>query len=824
LDDTGGDNEAFERQLKIYKEFDTYSELSPSGKGVHLIGRGKVPSGRRRSFIEIYSSERYITFTGNVHNQKPIKDCQDILTQLWEQMGSKINNVTYDGNAPETAPDTEILTRALNASNGDKFDKLLNGQWNELYQSQSEADYAFIDIIAFYTQNKAQIARIFRASKLGQRDKAKRVDYVDRMILQSFDKMVPPIDFDGFKNALEEIKAKGRIAQSVEPTAHNSISTGSSPVAPTNQGVLHKGSASGFGPEGLGSIPSTPTNQGYYNGENGPGEKQNISEKTLSEQQRLLSQSQQSTNNNVSGMVSGVQENPEMRNVPGNSHSDTRFSSQRPETERNNNSQNSTGQSKQGTDFRRNQQVHGSVQQLSSQATLQSQIILPPGLIGHIAQFIYSAAPRPVPEIALAGALGLMAGICGKAYNISNSGLNQYILLLAKTGMGKEGMAAGIDKLISAVKMSVPTATEFIGPAYISSGQALVKHIHDNPCFVSILGEFGLRVQAMSGDTASAHERMLKQVLLEVYQKSGSTDIFRPSIYADKEKNTTSTIGPAFSILGESVPSSFYNALTEEMIVEGLLPRFLLIEYNGVRVELNKHAALVQPPFQLVEMVAQLAANCKQLMHNNKTINVRMDETAQRLADDFDSFTTAKINQTSNEVVLNLWNRAHLKALKLSALIAVGVNPFDPLVIQEYIVWAINMVQTDIIRLAGKFETGEVGTNTGENKQQKEILRVVQDFIKKEYSQIENYMAGGLPAQRQLMHSNRVIPYAYIHKRLIVQQAFKNDRLGATTAIKRAIQTLVENDKLREVPRHEMQQKFGSTQKAYVVSDLGIVY
>lgn len=711
LDDTGGDNEAFERQLKIYKEFDTYSELSPSGKGVHLIGIGKVPSGRRRSFIEIYSSERYITFTGNVRNQKPIKDCQDILTQLWEQMGGTINNISYDGNSPETASDQEILTRALNASNGDKFDKLLNGQWNELYQSQSEADYAFIDIIAFYTQNKAQITRIFRASKLGQRDKAKRVDYVDRMILQSFDKMVPPIDFDGFKNALEEIKSKGRVAQGLEPTAHNGLVAGSSPATATNNIA------------------------GSSNGKTAPFEGVNV----------------------------GSTPTP---------------------------------------------------------ATIQ----LPPGLIGHIAQFIYSAAPRPVPEIALAGALGLMAGICGKAYNISNSGLNQYILLLAKTGMGKEGMAAGIDKLISAVKMSVPTATEFIGPAYISSGQALVKHIHENPCFVSILGEFGLRVQAMSGDTASAHERMLKQVLLEVYQKSGSTDIFRPSIYADKEKNTTSTIGPAFSILGESVPSTFYNSLTEEMIVEGLLPRFLLIEYNGVRVELNKNAATVQPPFQLVEMVAQLAANCKQLMHNNKTINVRMDETAQRLADDFDSFTTAKINSTANEVVLNLWNRAHLKALKLAALIAVGVNPFDPIVVQEYIVWAINMVQTDIIRLAAKFETGEVGTNTGENKQQKEILRVVQDFIKKEYSQIEGYMSGGLPAQRQLMHSNRIIPYAYIHRRLIVQQTFKNDRIGATAAIKRTIQTLVENDKLREVPRSEMQSKFGSTQKAYVVSDLGIVY
>jgi hypothetical protein len=712
LDDTNGDQEAFERQLKIYKEFDTYSELSPSGKGVHLIGIGKVPSGRRRSFIEIYSSERYITFTGNVHNQKPIKDCQEILTQLWDQMGGTVNNISYDGNSPEPAQDSEILTRALNAVNGDKFDKLLNGNWNEIYQSQSEADYAFIDIIAFYTQNKAQIARIFRASKLGQRKKALRVDYVDKMILQSFDKMTPPIDFDGFKNALDEIKAKGRVAQGLEPSAHNGLVAGSSPATTTNQAGSSNGKTAPFEGVNVGSTPTPATT-----------------------------------------------------------------------------------------------------------------IPLPPGLIGYIAQFIYAAAPRPVHEIALAGAIGLMAGICGKAYNISNSGLNQYILLLAKTGMGKEGMAAGIDKLMGAVKMSVPTSTEFIGPAYISSGQALVKHIHSNPCFVSILGEFGLRVQAMSGDNASAHEKMLKQVLLEVYQKSGSTDIFRPSIYADREKNTDASIGPAFSILGESVPSSFYNALTEEMIIEGLLPRFLLIEYNGIRVELNKNAATVQPPFQLVEMVSQLAANCKQLMHNNKVISIKLNEEAQRLADNFDSFTTAKINQTSNEVVLNLWNRAHLKALKLAGLIAVGVNPFDPIVTPEYMIWAIEMIQTDIIRLSSKFETGEVGTNTGENKQQKEILRIVQDFIKKEYSEIETYMGGGInPAQRQVMHSNRVIPFAYISRRLISAAAFKNDRLGATTAIKRAITTLIESDKLREVPRTEMQSKYGSTQKAYVVSDLGIVY
>src|ERR1041385_758379 len=88
LDDTDGDQVAFHRQIEIYREFNSYSEYSPSGKGLHIIVKGKVPAGRRRSCIEVYSSHRYATFTGNVYNDQPIKECQDKLMQLWHQMGS----------------------------------------------------------------------------------------------------------------------------------------------------------------------------------------------------------------------------------------------------------------------------------------------------------------------------------------------------------------------------------------------------------------------------------------------------------------------------------------------------------------------------------------------------------------------------------------------------------------------------------------------------------------------------------------------------------------------------------------------------------------
>ena len=47
----------------IVKDLDGYAEVSPSGRGVHVIVRGKTPS-RRRGAIEIYSSERFFTMTG----------------------------------------------------------------------------------------------------------------------------------------------------------------------------------------------------------------------------------------------------------------------------------------------------------------------------------------------------------------------------------------------------------------------------------------------------------------------------------------------------------------------------------------------------------------------------------------------------------------------------------------------------------------------------------------------------------------------------------------------------------------------------------------
>jgi putative DNA primase/helicase len=54
-----------ERAQRVINAFDgSYMEVSPSGTGVHIITRGKVPKAVKLDWIEAYSRERYFTVTG----------------------------------------------------------------------------------------------------------------------------------------------------------------------------------------------------------------------------------------------------------------------------------------------------------------------------------------------------------------------------------------------------------------------------------------------------------------------------------------------------------------------------------------------------------------------------------------------------------------------------------------------------------------------------------------------------------------------------------------------------------------------------------------
>lgn len=51
----------------ILRRFGSYAELSPSGRGHHIIVKAKLPGGgRKKGSIEVYDRARYFTVTGHV--------------------------------------------------------------------------------------------------------------------------------------------------------------------------------------------------------------------------------------------------------------------------------------------------------------------------------------------------------------------------------------------------------------------------------------------------------------------------------------------------------------------------------------------------------------------------------------------------------------------------------------------------------------------------------------------------------------------------------------------------------------------------------------
>lgn len=652
---------------KILEAFPSYTERSVGGHGYHIIVRGKVPRGSDRGHVGIYSIDRYLTFTGQVVRNAPILDCQATLDILYREM-QPVKTVELQ-DADELLDDREIVDMAMGASNADKFNELCIGDWQSMgYGSQSEADFALLSILAFYTRNNEQVRRIFRMSKLGKREKAIRDNkYLDFALTKIRAQQPAPIDFSQL-----QANATAMMEQPAQ---------------------------------------------------------------------------QQQAQHQVDTETGEIRQAEEQSKFP---------------------------------------------------------ITLPPGLVGELAQYIYQASTLPVPEMSLVAAIGFMSGICGRSYNISNTGLNQYIILLAGTGTGKEGIRKGIDIVMANLRPQLPMIDEYLGPGIFASGQALLKTISERPCFVSVLGEFGLTLQEISDRRANSAQLMLKKTLLDLYNKSGWTDMMQSMVYSDHEKNTKSVMAPNLTIIGESNPATFFETLSTTQISEGLIPRFLFVEYTGDQVKRNRRP-LHQLPAGLKQRLNDFVVASISIGNQNTACAVAHDPAAEKIQEAFEEKCRIAVNSKTDDVSKQIWNRANIKVLKLSALVAIGCNPHKPVITSEMTTWAIQLVEADCYRMVKRFESGDVGQ--GDAKQLNDLTHAIETYIKHPSPSVKSRFGA--------LQSCGIVPYAHLIQRTASVASFKNDKNGATSALKRSLQSMVDSGMLVEVSKSDLANKYKFSGVAY---------
>jgi putative DNA primase/helicase len=158
---------------EIVKRLNSYTEWSPSGEGLHLLVKASLSggSGRRSHGMEIYSSARYFTITGDHLDGTPstIEDRQAEIANLITAIdrNARLRPELLRQLAPVTESDRELIRRTRQAGSGAKFQKLWDGDTSEYDGDHSRADAALCSLLAYYTNgDQARIDRLFRSSGL----------------------------------------------------------------------------------------------------------------------------------------------------------------------------------------------------------------------------------------------------------------------------------------------------------------------------------------------------------------------------------------------------------------------------------------------------------------------------------------------------------------------------------------------------------------------------------------------------------------------------------------------------------------------------------
>lgn len=184
---------------EIIQKASSYTEISPSGNGIHIIVKGRLAyagSGFRTNTVEVYQKLRYFTVTGNSIGSTTISYAQDLLTELVTKMAQKKIQENLPSQSKKIFPakldhsDQELLELLFRQRNGDLLRALYNGE-NARSGDASRDDFYFCSQVNFRNGNNlVQTDRIFRQSgrmrkKWDERHYASGETYGERLLKKS---------------------------------------------------------------------------------------------------------------------------------------------------------------------------------------------------------------------------------------------------------------------------------------------------------------------------------------------------------------------------------------------------------------------------------------------------------------------------------------------------------------------------------------------------------------------------------------------------------------------------------------------------------------
>ena len=452
-----------------------------------------------------------------------------------------------------------------------------------------------------------------------------------------------------------------------------------------------------------------------------------------------------------------------------------------------------------------------------------------------LCRWVYAASFCAVDEISIITGIAAFAGLFGHQYNVSGTGLNLYLMLIAKSGVGKNAINDCLDRLQKRMEEysgsggagggfcvekgqsdSCMQIYTFVTQQYYASSAALMSlFAEDNRrSVVSVWSEFGQKLKQFSVARADSRMAEMKQLLTSIYDKSGKDAYIGGIKYSNKTNDKVVKDSFAFSIIGETTPGAYEDGINASMAEDGFLSRFITIEYNG-DTENNVYHTEDKPdvPLEILELFHAVFYSTA-----DHGIKVEMTEDAKWIYAEFLKHKDRMLSGVDNEAIRQLWSRAPLKALKLAALLACGENLDDPTINGVHLQWALEVLRYSIQKLFKRINETGLATAEKASVQLQEMKRVIGEFVKKG-------LKGELPEKfSKFVDLTSIvpkitIPHSYLSSRLTVLKSFSNSA-NAIKSIESAEIDLINQGAIIEVSRKEALEDFNFTGRLFRIADI----
>lgn len=781
----------------------SYAEVSRSGKGVHIIVRvvGKGDSFKwpniKKNGVEVYFRDRFIVTTGNHIEGTPLEivDATEEVTALLrkfapekfvERRQAQVSEV--DGE-PELSDD-EVLDDLESCGKAELYLSLMDGEWEGDYFSQSEADMALIEGIYFFSGNRGQTERLFMKSGLADRDKARRGTYVRDTVnkvaarvdlyeseVDVVARNIEVIDFSGFDpldsryNIDDEADERPKIIP-MPPIAEVGVSSSHGSGAIGDDRWFKVGETA----IDLSLHATQATLVNAVMAANPPAGTDVVALINMAEEQRKRC---------LSGIAARYRP-PSIGEVSAPSLSDVL-------------------KGRRQSSYKMPQGFGNMPFGIGDNVDIE----IPEGLLGDIIRWGVSFSHKQAKEATVAVFLGYLSGIVGKAWQIGDMGLNNYVLCIGKSAVGKSSAGDAVEALHRRIVEAQPQAMGMLHVGYPASDKGVWTDLQENDSLAYRLDEFVKTIsQATSGKNAI--KKGILDEIMKMYDKSGYNKVAGGYSYAKKENNITINKNVGLSFFGDGVSDDYYRSLTGQMVSDGMVSRFTVIEYTGDR-EYDNENRIMEPPENIVNKLVNIVSDAIQLNLANNHIEVKLSIDAQaekrRISRESDDIIN-RINASDRESKLpNFITRRVMKIMKIAGIMAVLKNHNEPTIDIEHIHWARHVVDQGIAREMWWVRQGVVNGVADD--------AVVDDLF---LSKIKEFVEDPSGDERTIeLARSGVLQLSTLYDIARKIQVIKDHRIGLNERYKLALKSLSEIGRLKYYSRRSAQKSFGITNECYGV-------